>query len=233
MKKLALILLSLVLLLTCALSASAAFDPVGTWKFTNAEYNGIIIDASTMGVNMRFQLFENGTMTADLDGAPAKGTWELTEEGLLIKDGIDPQLFIVADDYFYIEKNGVKMNLTRVDGEAVSTPETEVIPVPEEIPASDYTGEFDPTGAWEFARAEFADTTILPSEMGLAWTVDFSADGTVWMDFNGEAETVNWKMADGAIVANDGHVDMIFTIEGDGFYYEQEGVKMIFDRKAE
>ncbi len=102
--------LSLAVLSGCGGSADkyADSDYLGIWNATTAEYAGLSLDASAMFDEFSLTFDPSGEVIATINGEENTGTWEETENGVLITDDSDEEMEFTADDgNLILEQDGV------------------------------------------------------------------------------------------------------------------------------
>ena len=193
-----------------AYAAEEVKSPVGIWNLKSAEMDGRTMDSSAMGMDITFELFENGTMTASLAGDEEEGTWELDGSVLRIHDGSMAMECTYQEDTFQMVLNGINMTFARGEGAAAPAAVSSAL------------------GTWELTTLELKGNTLSPADVNASMTIQFLEDGSATAVANGEEVTGTWTLAGSELVFDDNIQPLTFTYEGDSFYVVENGVKMIF-----
>ena len=116
MKKL--ISLALALCMACLLvSAMAETDITGTWYIRTMVQNGQELDLATLGMTATMTFNADGTVTADLAGEQASGTWTREGDSITATTNDTPATGVIQDGMIILNEAGGEMTLTREAGE--------------------------------------------------------------------------------------------------------------------
>lgn len=222
MKKLASLILALLLALGCA--AVSADDVTGTWYATSVSMDGQTVDPSALGMEMTLTLNNDGTACMTVLGQEQPCTWSINGDTLTLSaDGSDLPLSydgtaIIIDD------SGVAMKFERTASETFVRPD--------EVPARDISA-FE--GTWEAvkfgAMGMYLDIDLLSSFGGDPGSFDTTyviRDGSLIMG----DETLPCTFSDGLLLTEEPgfNGDMtsvrIRLLEGDMLEIEVESFGM-------
>ncbi len=111
MKKLATLLLALVLAATlCCGALAEAIDYTGEWVLTTVSMSGMSLDAATLGLEMSLLFNEDGTCAMSSMGETENGTWVATETGVAMTDTAgDVANLVYADGTLSMSEEGMTM----------------------------------------------------------------------------------------------------------------------------
>ena len=210
MKKLFAVVIALAMLLSAAAVAEAT-DFTGMWYLNNMEMEGMTVSAAEFGMEMTFDLKEDGTVDAHQargeETDDKQGTW--TAEGDTVTITVDGEAmeFALTDGNLVADADGIKMILGRekIEGEAYVAGE----------PRTD-AAEADYAGAWNafkiFSEGLYMDAAVVGFD-DLTATVE----GTT-VTLNGflfENEAFETALTDGALTyaAEDPDTVMISGIQ--------------------
>ena len=107
------LILSLGILAACGGKDMSGSPYCGDWKAIKGEYSGYEFTMQELEMDLTLHLGADGKATADFNGDSNKGTWEETENGVLIKDSSDELevtdengilTYVLEDVKFYFEK---------------------------------------------------------------------------------------------------------------------------------
>lgn len=200
MKKLFAVAIALAMLLSSMALAEAA-DFVGIWYLNELEMEGTLISPATMGIEMTFELKDDGTVTATSsqggEDEVQEGTWAVEGEDVVVTLEDQPSTFVLEDGNLVNDSDGLKMILGRekAEGEAYVAAE----------PKAD-AAEADYAGSWKvyklFSEGVYLDAALLGFD-----DLTAAIEGTT-LTLNGlffENEVIETSLADGALtfVADD------------------------------
>ena len=235
MKKLLALCLALALLLSVsALAEETAVltpaDVVGTWIVTAYE-----IDGSTYSLTdpndstITIVVFEDGTGTSteSAGGTTSPVTWEVSGSSLILDESL---LLTMKNGYltYTNEENSSVMYFSN-SGPAELVED----PWPDDLPLADPAGdaELDILGTWKLARLKMTGKYYTLEEAGITgMTTEFSADGTVNMDTDGNTGSGEWSREGTVITIHDDSGDFQFIIQNGNLIGELEGITMILIR---
>lgn len=235
MKKLLALCLALALLLSVsALAEETAVltpaDVVGTWIVTAYE-----IDGSTYSLTdpndstITIVVFEDGTgtITESAGGTTSPVTWEVSGSSLILDESL---LLTMKNGYltYTNEENSSVMYFSN-SGPAELVED----PWPDDLPLADPAGdaELDILGTWKLARLKMTGKYYTLEEAGITgMTTEFSADGTVNMDTDGNTGSGEWSREGTVITIHDDSGDFQFIIQNGNLIGELEGITMILIR---
>jgi len=81
---------------------------VGTWNAQSASYMGMEFEVEEiLGGEFFIRLEANGNATANIVGNSEEGSWEPTENGILVKDSTDELEFIYDNDNLILDYDNV------------------------------------------------------------------------------------------------------------------------------
>lgn len=235
MKKLLALCLALALLLSVsALAEETAVltpaDVVGTWIVTAYE-----IDGSTYSLTdpndstITIVVFEDGTgtITESAGGTTSPVTWEVSGSSLILDESL---ILTMKNGYltYTNEENSSVMYFSN-SGPAELVED----PWPDDLPLADPAGdaELDILGTWKLARLKMTGKYYTLEEAGITgMTTEFSADGTVNMDTDGNTGSGEWSREGTVITIHDDSGDFQFIIQNGNLIGELEGITMILIR---
>ena len=235
MKKLLALCLALALLFSVsALAEETAVltpaDVVGTWIVTAYE-----IDGSTYSLTdpndstITIVVFEDGTgtITESAGGTTSPVTWEVSGSSLILDGSL---LLTMKNGYltYTNEENSSVMYFSN-SGPAELVED----PWPDDLPLADPAGdaELDILGTWKLARLKMTGKYYTLEEAGITgMTTEFSADGTVNMDTDGNTGSGEWSREGTVITIHDDSGDFQFIIQNGNLIGELEGITMILIR---
>lgn len=235
MKKLLALCLALALLLSVSAlaeeaAALTAADVVGTWIVTAYE-----IDGSTYSLTdpndstITIVVFEDGTgtITESAGGTTSPVTWEVSGSSLILDESL---LLTMKNGYltYTNEENSSVMYFSN-SGPAELVED----PWPDDLPLADPAGdaELDILGTWKLARLKMTGKYYTLEEAGITgMTTEFSADGTVNMDTDGNTGSGEWSREGTVITIHDDSGDFQFIIQNGNLIGELEGITMILIR---
>lgn len=232
MKKLLALCLALALLLSVsALAEETAVltpaDVVGTWIVTAYE-----IDGSTYSLTdpndstITIVVFEDGTgtITESAGGTTSPVTWEVSGSSLILDESL---LLTMKNGYLtYTNEENSSIMYFSNSGPAELVED----PWPDDLPLADPAGdaELDILGTWKLARLKMTGKYYTLEEAGITgMTTEFSADGTVNMDTDGNTGSGEWSREGTVITIHDDSGDFQFIIQNGNLIGELEGITMI------
>ncbi|MBQ2700301.1 MAG: hypothetical protein IJF65_03990 [Clostridia bacterium] len=215
-----------------AATASAASNSLsGAWTLTTVERDGISVDASVAGAEIVFHLYEDGTLTAVINGSSETGTWEEKEGVLYINDGTQTMACTLDGATFFMEQDGMKMNFARMGTAtkvAVTGFDTTQITsgdAPAQIEAQALT---DFNGSWGNAYMVQNGMRVPLSMANMSSSLQIS-DGRVEIEINGMVSTIPMMLANGTLTITAGETTLTIalcegnqaslTTNGQTFYY--------------
>lgn len=235
MKKLLALCLALALLLSVsALAEETAVltpaDVVGTWIVTAYE-----IDGSTYSLTdpndstITIVVFEDGTgtITESAGGTTSPVTWEVSGSSLIL----DGSLILTMKNGYLTYTNEENSSVMYFSNSGPA--ELVEDPWPDDLPLADPAGdaELDILGTWKLARLKMTGKYYTLEEAGItSMTTEFSADGTVSMDTDGNTGSGEWSREGTVITIHDDSGDFQFIIQNGNLIGELEGITMILIR---
>ena len=235
MKKLLALCLALALLLSVsALAEETAVltpaDVVGTWIVTAYE-----IDGSTYSLTdpndstITIVVFEDGTgtITESAGGTTSPVTWEVSGSSLIL----DGSLILTMKNGYLTYTNEENSSVMYFSNSGPA--ELVEDPWPDDLPLADPAGdaELDILGTWKLARLKMTGKYYTLEEAGrTGMTTEFSADGTVNMDTDGNTGSGEWSREGTVITIHDDSGDFQFIIQNGNLIGELEGITMILIR---
>lgn len=228
MKKLLLLLLTLVMLFGCtAVAETTTVDYTGVWTLTSLEAAGVTMDMTMlaqMGMDMTMAVNADGTMFTTTMGVTEHGTWVVTEQGIAITDDEETIEIAYVNDTLRIEEDGAAMILTR--GELAAQTEAAV-----QVDAN--AADFDYAGSWIITGVEMLGMTMDAETVGVSGDMALYEDGVCVLTMMDESQEGTWAVTETGITTTDaeGVVDTYTLVNGQ-LVAEQDGMKIIFDRYA-
>ena len=235
MKKLLALCLALALLLSVSAlaeeaAALTAADVVGTWIVTAYE-----IDGSTYSLTdpndstITIVVFEDGTgtITESAGGTTSPVTWEVSGSSLIL----DGSLILTMKNGYLTYTNEENSSVMYFSNSGPA--ELVEDPWPDDLPLADPAGdaELDILGTWKLARLKMTGKYYTLEEAGITgMTTEFSADGTVNMDTDGNTGSGEWSREGTVITIHDDSGDFQFIIQNGNLIGELEGITMILIR---
>lgn len=174
--------------------ADTDFDVTGTWYLNQLVMNGEPVSPVDAGMELRMELFEDGTAAMVSNGGEAAGEWTLDGDALTVTANGSPADFLVTEEGLTVEQNGVGMLLTRQP------------PAPGYVPAApvDAQSAADFDGSWEGVylnvfgvSAAMSQVQDLQTLLGLPSPYLELRDGQAL--FRGAAEAKSFRFADGCL----------------------------------
>ena len=235
MKKLLALCLALALLLSVSAlaeeaAALTAADVVGTWIVTAYEIDGSTYSLTDPNEStITIVVFEDGTgtITESAGGTTSPVTWEVSGSSLILDESL---LLTMKNGYltYTNEENSSVMYFSN-SGPAELVED----PWPDDLPLADPAGdaELDILGTWKLARLKMTGKYYTLEEAGITgMTTEFSADGTVNMDTDGNTGSGEWSREGTVITIHDDSGDFQFIIQNGNLIGELEGITMILIR---
>jgi hypothetical protein len=161
MKKLIILILSLLLacVMTCALAEEAALT--GTWYLVEAHAGETVMNPAAMSMNLTITLNEDGTVqttTGQGDTTMEKtGVWVLTDDGISVTVEDETEEFAYADGYLTADLGGVMGYFSQEE------PVAEEVTLPAAIAAE---SEEQFLGTWNADSVLLGDTLLPAAAMG-------------------------------------------------------------------
>ena len=215
MKKGLALMLALVMCLAMLPVMAESADYLGDWYLKEMAMGEEVIDPSALGMMMTMTVNSDGTvLMVSSYGEVAeevKGTWELKDGGLTIKEENGTEtLFVLQDGLLVVDSEETgRMTFSREP--------SEVEPLPNPIPAEK---EADFFGTWELTTVAMGGVTMPASLLSLAQTLiveegkmtekETTVDGS-------ELETVyTTTLTDGVLYATSDSGEVILQINDNG-----------------
>lgn len=212
MKKLMLLLLSLMLMLTCAAGAEAA-DFTGEWLLAEVSKGGTTVDMAMMGLTASMQINADGTSVLTMMDEPDTGTWTLSDNGIVVTDASGAAANFVWDgEKLTTEMRGLTMAFKQAEKEAA----------------------FSYAGKWVLTGAEMGGSPVDLAMLGITADIVLNADGTCVLTMVNDVQAASWTATENGIATTDveGVVDAYTLVDGK-LVAEQGGVTMIFSKTEE
>lgn len=194
MKKMICVLLAVCLVLGVAAATAAdnAFDPLGTWtvallKDANGEY-----DPAELGVNFRFTLNADGTVTTQNLPNPAELTWTLENDVLSLRNENEnsTMAFTIGADGQPVmgEAGGEQMFLAREEA------------------------AFDPVGVWTVESNNVCEESAADADTQIRFT--FRANGTAEVSRAGGTQASAWAATATEVSLPDAGLTLAVSADG-------------------
>lgn len=178
MKKLAAILLALLLCMGLALAETE--DLTGTWHLNEVISGEISINPGVLGMDMSITLNADGTASGDVAGATGEGTWTMEDGNVVVTMTGDPLTFVLEDGNLVCTLEGSKMVFGREKAEASKVELGEAL---SDVALEDFNGQ------WNATIVDMMGMQIPVADMGMQMVITI-ADGQVTMtEGEGEAAT--------------------------------------------
>lgn len=169
MKKLAALLLILVLCLGVALAETA--NLTGVWYLNEIASDEISMHPGTMGLEMTLTLNADSTASMNVAGSTDVGTWLVNDLDVVVTIQGDPQTFTYADGNLVTTMDGVTMTFGREKAEMKTI----------ELGAAMVNAEMDDyNGKWSATLVDFLGMQMPIADMGTSMEITI-ADGKVTM----------------------------------------------------
>ena len=167
MKKLAALLLILVLCLGSALAETA--NLTGVWYLNEMADDEMTLHPGTMGLEMTLILNADSTASMSVVGKTDVGTWLVNDQDVVVTIQDDPQTFTYVDGNLVAVMDGVSMIFGR---EKVELPSIELGEAKTDATMADYNGK------WSATMVDFLGMRMSLADMGTTMEITI-ADGKV------------------------------------------------------
>lgn len=189
MKKLAALLLALLLCLGVAVAETA--NLTGVWYLNEMADDEMTLHPGTMGLDMTLTLNADSTASMNVVGKTDVGTWLVNDLDVVVTIQGDPQTFTYVDGNLVAVMDGTTMTFGR---EKVEMPSVELGEAKTDATMADYNGK------WNATMVDFLGMQMPVADMGFAMEITI-ADGKAIMKEG---------TADGSEMADEGTA----TVEG-------------------
>ncbi len=234
MKKLAALLLILVLCLGSALAETA--NLTGVWYLNEMADDEMTLHPGTMGLEMTLILNADSTASMNVVGQTDVGTWLVNDLDVVVTIQGDPQTFTYVDGNLVAVMDGVSMIFGR---EKVELPSIELGEAKTDATMADYNGKWSATMVdflgMQMPVADMGTSMEITIAEGKATMTESTPDGTEMTD-EGTATVENGVMT---ITAEGSDEKIVMQLhEGDKLVWTAEmaeGINMItyFEKVAE
>ena len=238
MKKVSTILFTVIVMFTVfCVNAGAEMNPdfAGRWTVVEMAEGEESINVAEYGIEMVFDLLEDGTVEADLMGEKSKGSWMADGTNVTISIEGDSASATVEDGVMCLEEKGTVLKLVKNNGSEQKT-DTEAVPETVDGPGTDdiqqQYGNSDIAGTWFVEEMTEGESTFILTDLGIEMTFDFQEDGILTADMMGDKVTGSWT-SEGSIVRITMEGDTVSAEVGNGVMSLEEKGTVMKLRKAD
>ena len=238
MKKVSTIFFTVIVMFTVfCVKAGAEMNPdfAGRWTVVEMAEGEESINVAEYGIEMVFDLLEDGTVEADLMGEKSKGSWMADGTNVTISIEGDSASATVEDGVMCLEEKGTVLKLVKNNGSEQKT-DTEAVPETVDGPGTDdiqqQYGNSDIAGTWFVEEMTEGESTFNLTDLGLEMTFDFQEDGILTADMMGDKVTGSWT-SEGSIVRITMEGDTVSAEVGNGVMSLEEKGTVMKLRKAD